>query len=142
MLPNVRNFNSLHNWIDEFFGRDLLPDFSTNTGVSMPAVNIKETAEAFEIEVAAPGLEKSDFNIDLENNQLTISAEKEQKHEEKDKKFMRREFSYTSFKRSFILPNSANQEQIQANHENGVLKITVKKKDEAIAKPAKKIEIS
>ncbi len=142
MLPLVKNFASFNNWIDEFFGKDLLPDFSANTGVSMPAVNIKETADSFEIEVAAPGLEKKDFAIDLENNLLTISAEKETKHEESDKKIMRREFSYSSFKRSFNLPSYANNEQISAIHENGILKIVVKKKDEAISKPAKKIEIS
>jgi HSP20 family protein len=130
---------------DELFGKDafstgLSEDRST---LNIPAVNVLENNDNFMIEVAAPGLEKKDFHIDLENNLLTISSEKEFKHEEeKNGKFMRREFGYSSFKRSFTLPESIDTEKIGATYKEGVLHITIPKKEEAKPKPAKQIAIS
>jgi HSP20 family protein len=108
---------------------------------NMPAVNIVEGKEDFRIEVAAPGLEKNDFKIDLDNNVLTIISEKEMKSEEKDDQYMRREFSYSSFSRSFALPDSVNEEKISAKHKDGVLTIHIPKKEEAKVKPVKEIKI-
>ncbi len=140
MLPMTRsNWPSL---VDEFLGKDLLGNFFDGyTGVNMPAVNIVEGKEDFRIEVAAPGLDKKDFRIDLNNNVLTISSEKENNNEEKNERYMRREFSYTSFKRSFSLPETANLEKVVANHKDGILQISVPKKEEAKVKPPRQIAI-
>lgn len=142
MLPILKDRTFFPSIVDEFFGRDFLPNlFEFQTGINMPSVNIIEGKEDFRIEVAAPGLEKGDFKINLENNVLTISSEKEEKNEEKEERYMRREFSYTSFRRSFSLPQTVEAEKISANHSNGVLTISIPKREEAKVKPAKQIEI-
>jgi HSP20 family protein len=107
----------------------------------MPAVNISENKEEFRIDVAAPGLNKDDFKINLENNVLTISSEKEEKKEDNEERVMRREFSYSSFKRAFTLPMTVNSEKIKATHIDGILQIVIPKKDEAREKPAREIRI-
>lgn len=128
--------------VDEFFGRDLMPDlFDFETGVNMPSVNIIEGKEDYRIEVAAPGLDKKDFKLNLDNNVLTITSEKEDKREEEKERYMRREFHYSSFKRSFTLPQSVDAANITANHNNGVLTIVIPKREEAKQKQAKQIEI-
>ncbi len=141
MLPRLKSFSSLPSLVDEFFGKDLLSDFNFQTGVSMPSVNILETNEEFKLEVAAPGLSKDDFKIDLHNNVLTISSEKEVKNETQDEKILRREFSYSSFRRSFTLPTSVNVESIKAAHKEGILVISIPKKEEAKEKPVRQITI-
>jgi HSP20 family protein len=142
MLPMTRN-----NWpslVDEFFGKDLLGNLFEDgfTGVNMPAVNIVDGKDEFRIDVAAPGLDKKDFNINLNHNVLTISSEKRNEKEEKQERYMRREFSYTSFKRSFTLPETAQFEKISANHKDGILQIAIPKKEEAKVKPPRQIEIA
>ena len=130
---------------EDFIGKDLF-DFPTvfATGTSVPAVNIRESENDFQVEVAAPGMEKKDFNINLDNNVLTISSEKEEKKEEKDKKgnYTKREFSYSSFERSFTMPDSVDVEKIAAAYNDGVLNITLPKHQEAKIKPAKVIKIA
>jgi HSP20 family protein len=145
MLPMLRKTQaSVPSFIDEFFGKDWMDSvFSDRPGISTPAVNVKETNDDFMIEVAAPGLDKKDFKVDIDNNMLTISSEKEFKNEEKDEgRYMRREFSYTSFSRSFSLPDAVDAEKINAKHKDGILMITIPKKDEAKRKPPKQIQIS
>lgn len=144
MLPAVRKKSAFPSLIDEFFGSDVFPGFFLDFDKRMvtPAVNIIESKEDYRIEVAAPGLDKADFRINVENNVLTISAEKEEKQEEKDEQFMRREFNYSSFTRSFTLPESMDTEKISAKHKDGVLHVTIPKRDEAKAKPARSINIS
>lgn len=145
MLPMLRRSRvNVPSLIDEFFGRDLMQNFfEDQTGISMPAVNVVETNDNFRIEVAAPGLDKNDFKIDLENNLLTISSEKEERNESQEEgNYMRREFSYSSFRRSFSLPNMVDAEKIEACHKDGILSITLPKKEEAKQKPAKQITIS
>lgn len=140
MLPMTRN--SWPSLVDEFFGKDLLGNILDNyTGINMPAVNIVEEKDNYMIEVAAPGLEKKDFKIDLNNNVLTISSEISDEKEDKQERYMRREFSYSSFKRSFTLPDTAQVDKIAANHKNGILQITIPKKEEAKVKPPKQIAI-
>lgn len=144
MLPVTRKerrfFPSI---VDEFFGRDFMPDlFEFQTGVNMPSVNIIEGKDDYRIEVAAPGLEKKDFKINLDNNVLTITSEREDKSEEEKERYMRREFSYSSFTRSFSLPQSVDMANITANHKDGVLTIIVPKREDAKVKPTKQIEIS
>ncbi|MGV3561201.1 Hsp20/alpha crystallin family protein [Larkinella arboricola] len=99
------------------------------------AANISEDETAYHIELAAPGLKKEDFNINLNNNQLTISAKQEQAGEEKTENYTRKEFSYTSFERSFRLPKNVNNEQIQAAYTDGILKIDLPKIEKTVVEP-------
>ncbi len=144
MLPMLRkNRASFPSLIDEFLGRDMLDSvFANETGISTPAVNVIETGDEFRIEVAAPGLEKKDFNIDLDGRMLTISSEKEFNKEEKEERFMRREFGYTRFSRSFSLPELVDVDKIKASHKNGILNISIPKMEQAKQKPPKQIAIS
>ncbi|MHA7057846.1 Hsp20/alpha crystallin family protein [Aquimarina sp. M1] len=111
-------------------------------GFSTPAVNVKENDNNFVIELAAPGLVKEDFNIELDNDVLIISSEaKNETTEEKDS-YTRKEFSYSTFKRSFTLPDTVNSGDIQASYDNGILSVTLPKKEEAKVQPKRLIEIS
>ncbi len=126
--------NDLFDWSNRNFS-------STNT--TLPSVNIKETNDDFEVEVAAPGFTKNDFRIELNHDLLTVSSEKEVQNETKEgQKFSLREFSYQSFSRSFSLPNTADSEKIGAKYENGILRINIPKKEEAKPKPTRQIAIS
>jgi Molecular chaperone (small heat shock protein) len=104
--------------------------FNGGRSLTVPAVNISETNEDYKVSVAAPGLKKSDFDISIEGNVLSISCEKEESREDKDEKHTRREYNYSSFSRSFTLPDEVNKEKIDAVYEDGVLKLTLPKKDE------------
>ena len=97
----------------------------------MPAVNIIENGNHYNISLAAPGLKKDDFKIGVEGNMLTISSEKEERKEEKEEKFTRKEYSYSSFSRSFTLPEDVNQDAIDARYEDGILNITLPRREEA-----------
>lgn len=99
--------------------------------ISIPAVNIVENKDNYEVSLAAPGMKKDDFNIDIDANTLTISAEKEEKKEEKEDRYTRKEFNYTSFSRSFSLPDWVNKDKIDASYENGLLKLVLPKTEEA-----------
>lgn len=127
------------------FWNNFYKDFSQVAGsegsFSAPAVNISENAQGYELEIAAPGLTREDFNLSLEKNLLTISANKEDKEEDNTAKVVRREFSYYSFKRSFELPDLTDGDRISASYENGVLKVSIPKKEEAKDKEPRKIEI-
>ena len=108
---------------------------------TVPSVNVIENEQNYNVSVAAPGLKKEDFKIDLKGNMLTISSEKEEQKEEKDGKYNRKEYNYSSFSRSFTLPEDVNREQIQAKYEDGVLKLTLPKKEE-VKKKAENKQIS
>jgi len=143
MLPSLRTRNTWPNLVEEFFNSDLFPTFfDAETRRSLPAVNIIEGKNDYKIEVAAPGLNKEDFKINLENNVLTVSSEKEEKEENNDSKVMRKEFSYYSFSRSFTLPLTVMADKISATHKDGVLQISIPKRDEAKEKPSREIKIS
>lgn len=138
------------NWLpsifDDMFKTDWLGG-TTNVnsiGVSIPAVNIVEKDESFEVAVAAPGKQKEDFNIELDNDILTISAEEKKENEttENNGRFTRKEFSYSNFKRAFALPETVDNNQIKASYENGVLNISIPKKEEAKVLAKRMIEIS
>lgn len=132
-------------FFDDVFGRDLFNwgnDNYSATSTTLPSVNIRETADNFEVEVAAPGMEKSDFEIALDGNLLTIGSAKEQKQEETQEQYTRREFSYQSFRRSFELPkNVVDEDGISARYENGLLHLTIPKREEVKQKPPRRIEI-
>jgi HSP20 family protein len=141
----VKFANQMPSLIDRFFNDDLfdwsIQNFSNNF-TNLPAVNIKEKDDAFEIEMAAPGFNKEDFKIELNNNILSISSEKKIENETKEnERYTRREFSYQSFMRSFTLPDTIEGEKINAKYENGILNIHIPKKDEAKVKPVKQIKI-
>ena len=140
MLPRLKNTTFFPSWVDDFTG-SMWPISESKVGASMPAVNIHEDVNQFIIEVAVPGMEKKDFKLDLNHNVLTISAEKEEKKQDDKKKYTRREFSYTSFNRSFTLPNSVKEEGIKASYKDGLLTISIPKKEEAKEKPPMQIEI-
>lgn len=143
MIPMLRNTRFLPSFNDDFFGKDFLSDFfDSSVNKTIPEVNVKESADNFKIEVAAPGLTKNDFKLEVNNNVLTISSEKEANKEEENEKFIRREFSYSSFQRSFSLPDSVNQDKIKANHKDGILIVEIPKRDEAKEKPKREIKIS
>ena len=141
----LRNSNQVPSLFDRFFDGDLF-DWSTrnfsNTNTTIPSVNIKENADAFVVEVAAPGFEKGDFKIELNLNTLSISSEKKVENETKEGEvFTKREFSYQSFSRSFTLPQIADGDRIEANYQNGILTVLIPKREEAKPKPARMIEI-
>jgi len=127
---------------EDFFNNDLfnLPALASR-GTTVPAVNITETDTEYILELAAPGMKKSDFHVNIDRNVLTVSSEKEEEKEEKDKNYTRKEFSYSSFERSFTLPESIEQDKIDAKYTNGVLKLVLPKKEEVIPK-TKEIKIS
>lgn len=142
LLPSFSRF-----WDDDdFFNRGMsnwgVSNFS-NADSTLPAVNIRETEDAYEVEMAAPGMKKEDFKIELDRNILTISSEKTEEQEENGKeKYSRREFSYQAFQRSFSLPKEVvDEDKIEAHYKDGVLHLTIPKKEEAKQRPPRKIEI-
>ncbi len=145
-MTRWNNGQNMTNLFDDFFSRDLwnwgLANNST-TNTTIPAVNIRESAENFEVEVAAPGMKKEDFRVELDGNNLTISSEMRNENEVKEgERYTRREFSYQSFQRSFTLPrNVVDVDQIHAKYENGVLHLLIPKREEAKQKPPRMIEI-
>ena len=133
----------ISDWFDNFWSADRFfhDDFFPIRNDFMPSVNIMENDKFFEIEVAAPGLHKEDFDVRIENGLLTISVEREETKEEKDANYTRKEFSYNTFRRTFTLPENVLEEKIEAKYVNGVLKLMLKKT--AVTAPkAKKIAIS
>jgi HSP20 family protein len=107
-----------------------------------PSVNIIETDENFKLALAAPGFKREEFKIQVENDLLSISAEKKEEHTEKNEKYNRREFTFSSFKRSFTLPEFTDAEKVSAQYENGIMTLLIPKKEEAKPKPAREIQIS
>ena len=140
---NGLTYPTWSSWLDDVFNRDIQSVFNSNfnTGLTLPKVNIRESKDAYFVDMAVPGLKKSDFHIDLDNKVLSISTEMEENNEQQEG-FTRREFGYSSFKRSFSLPETVNEEKIKAEYNDGVLSIHLPKKEEAIQKPARSIKIS
>jgi len=144
LAKSTLDFPTWSDWIDNFFSSDLPSVFTSNfnTGMTLPKVNIRETAEAFQVEMAVPGMKKSDFHINLDNQLLSISTELKQEEERKEENYTRREFGYSSFKRTFTLPESVDDSKIKASYIDGILNIHLPKKEEAKQKPARTIKIS
>jgi HSP20 family protein len=112
-----------------------------NLGANLPAVNIRENEKDYELELAVPGMKKDDFNVEVDNNIMTISAEVNTETDVSEENYTRREFSFTSFKRSFTLPETINEDKIKASYVDGILKFTLPKKEEALPKPKRMIAI-
>ena len=109
---------------------------------TLPPVNVKENEKDFELELAVPGRKKEDFNVEIDNGVMTISAEQKSENTVSDENYTRKEFGYSSFKKSFTLPKTVNTEQINASYEDGVIKFVLPKKEEALPKPKRMIEIA
>lgn len=141
-MSQLINFNSaFNNFFDDIFNTNISNFVGSDFVSNIPSVNVSETGDDFKIELAAPGLEKGDFDINVDKDQLTISVKKETSNEVKDEKFTRKEFSYSAFTRSFHLPEGVKADAIQASYENGVLGIIIPKKEEAKALPPRTIEV-
>ena len=142
---NGELFPAIPSLFDDFFNRDFF-DWGNNnysaTNTTVPAINIKEGNDSFEVEMAAPGMQKQDFHISLDGNTLTIASEKKHEENREDEKYTRREFSYQSFRRNFTLPKDVvDEDGIVAKYENGVLRLTIPKKEHAKQKMPRLIEI-
>jgi len=135
LFPSFTRF-----WDDDDF---FVSNYS-DTGTTVPSVNIKETDNSYEVEMAAPGIKKEDFKVELDNNVLTISSERTDEREEggEKEKYSRREFSYQSFQRSFSLPTEVvDEDKIEAHYRDGMLHLTIPKKERAKQKSPRKIQI-
>lgn len=133
---------SISNIFDDVFNRSISDVMGSDFSVTVPSVNITEEKDNIKLELAAPGMDKNDFNISIDKDQLIISAEKEKQSEEKEEnKWTRKEFNFSSFKRSFHLGEDINIEKIDASYENGILKLVLPKKEEAKETLPKSIEI-
>jgi HSP20 family protein len=128
----VKRVESLPSLFEDFFKPwNEFPGFNGwARSATIPAVNIVDTPESYELSLAVPGLKKSDIQIDVEGDMITISSEKEESREDKESKYTRKEYSYSSFSRSFTLPQAVNREKIDAVYQDGVLKVTLPKKEE------------
>ena len=137
------DFFDMEDFFDNrFWKRGMLGDRFWNGRTGEPALNIKETEDHFEIELAAPGFAKEDFEITIDNAYLNISAEKSKEKEEKEEEFTRREFSYNAFERSLLLPENVEEEDIKAEYVDGILRFNLLKKEVEEKKEPKKVEIS
>ena len=145
---NGNLFPAIPSLFDDFFNRDWLDSSSASwktMGATLPAANVKETNDVFTIEIAAPGMKRDNFKVELQNNVLTISADLQQEQENgnDDESYTRREFGYQAFQRSFSLPeNIVEGSKISARYNNGILYISVPKRDEVKIKPPRLISIS
>jgi len=141
MNATKRNPLVFPSFMNEIFKPDWFGGMENAVG-NAPAVNIKETDKDFELELAVPGRKKSDFNIEIDKDVLTISSEIKNEDEVKKENYTRREFGFTSFKRAFTLPETIDNDKIEANYEDGLLKLVLPKKEEALPKPKRMIELS
>ncbi|TRX52032.1 Hsp20/alpha crystallin family protein [Fulvivirga sp. M361] len=138
-------FPSYSSLFDDFFNTEL-GDWRRNnfsrSNTTLPKVNILEDNDRFIVQMAAPGMNKKDFDLNLDQNILTISSDKNEEARDENLTYSKKEFDYQAFQRSFTLPDSADGEKINAKYENGILAISIPKKEEAKPKPPKTIKIS
>jgi HSP20 family protein len=137
---------SVNSFFDDFITKDLFDWTDKNfasLGSNLPSVNLKETDTTIEVELAVPGMKKEDFKVEIENDVLIISSEKEEEKEEVRKKdnYIRKEFNYQSFSRTFTLPESANENKIEANYKDGILHVIIEKKEGTQKRTLKTIPI-
>ena len=142
MLARInRNYAPAY-WDDFFNDRFFNQLNKSSCNGSNPAVNVYEDDNGYTIEVAAPGIARKDFNLEIENDVLTISTEQKENKEEAKQNFLRREFNYQTFKRSFQLPETVDQEQIKATHEAGILTLNLPKKEAEVQNAPRQIEVN
>lgn len=139
IMKNDEFFPSVSSFFDDIYNKDLMSNIAK--GTSIPAVNISEEKESFNLEIAAPGMKKDDFKINLEGKEISISSEKKEEKEVADKKVTRKEFSFTSFYRSFRLPENVATDKILATYTDGILKVEIPKMSIPEAEKMKQIHI-
>lgn len=141
MLARI-NRNYVPAYWDDFFNDHFYKNVHTSSYKSQtPAVNVVEEENGYKIEMAIPGVSKKDFHIEVEDDVLTISTESQESKKEQQNNYLRREFNFQSFKRSFELPETVDQENIQASHADGILTVHLSKKEEVLQKAPKQIEV-
>ena len=127
-MPSKRMYNNDQNWLPTFFNDFFDNDWMMKTNATAPAINVVESDKDYKVEVAAPGMKKEDFNIHLgENNELVITMEQKNENKEEHKKYLRREFAYSKFQQSFILPDDVEKDKISASVNDGILTIELPK---------------
>ena len=141
MLPTISRKSFRPFYMSNFCDDDFFPVFQNRTS-SIPAVNIKEDDKQYTIELAVPGIEKKDLKIDINEEVLTISSESKNENEENRNGYKRKEFSYSSFSRSFFIPENVNRDSIEANNRDGILTISLPKQEAEKSKIARQINIS
>ena len=128
MMPTKRMYNNDQNWLPTFFNDFFDNDWMMKTNATAPAINVVESDKDYKVEVAAPGMKKEDFNIHLgDNNELINTMEQKNENKEEHKKYLRREFAYSKFQQSFILPDDVEKEKISASVNDGILTIELPK---------------
>ena len=128
MMPTKRMYNNDQNWLPTFFNDFFDNDWMMKTNATAPAINVVESDKDYKVEVAAPGMKKEDFNIHLgDNNELIITMEQKNENKEEHKKYLRREFAYSKFQQSFVLPDNIEKEKISASVNDGILTIELPK---------------
>ena len=142
-MPSKRMYNNDQNWLPTFFNDFFDNDWMMKTNATAPAINVVESEKDYKVEVAAPGMKKEDFNIHLgDNNELIITMEQKNENKEEHKKYLRREFAYSKFQQSFVLPDNIEKEKISASVNDGILTIELPKQaPEEKAKVNRVIEI-
>lgn len=145
--PARTSWSAMHPW-SRFLGNDFLDLWDGDNVDTIPSINISEQKDHFEVEMAAPGMKKEDFNVDLNGNLLTISCEKEietkdgkDDGKEEKSKYSRREYNYSSFSRSFTLPETADAGKIDASYQDGILRLNIPKKPDAQKDRNQRIEV-
>lgn len=141
MLQTITNRSFRPFYMSNFFNDDFLPVFSNRSNLT-PAVNIREDEKSYILDLAIPGIDKKDLKIDINEDVLTISSETKNETEENKEGYKRKEFSYSSFCRSFYIPENVNRDKIEANYKEGILSVGLPKQEEEKNKIARKIEIS
>jgi len=156
LIPTIRNGNkktmdtdfrsspTLPSWFDDILGKSFGNEFMSNfnTGITLPAVNVLDSDNEFVVEMAVPGLKKSDFDINIDNHVLSIGVENKRENKEESENYTRREFGYSSFKRTFAIPESVDVDKISASYNDGIMRVLLPKRDEAKKKPSRNIKIS
>lgn len=140
MLPVI----SRNNWMPEVFNDFFDTDFMTRTKATAPAINVKETEKDYTVEVAAPGMTKDDFNVNIDkdgNLHIHMEAHTEKKEEDKKSHYLRREFAYSKFEQTLLLPDDVEKEAIEAKVNDGVLTVTLPKMEKPAAEAARQIEV-
>lgn len=135
-LTNPNMFPTINSMLDNFFTDGEYFFKAVSHGRSVPAVNVVESEDSYEVDVAAPGKSKDDFKVEVDNRVLIISSESEAETETEEKNFTRKEYNHSAFSRSFTLPDNAEEEKIKACYKNGVLKIEIPKKEKQLLMPS------
>ncbi len=127
----------------DFMDMDLEAPFSAlRLGMNVPSANVTESPKEYLVELAAPGLVRKDFKVEVKDHLLTVSSEKKEEKKEEREGYTKKEFSYNSFSRSFSLPENVKEGNIDAKYQDGILKISIPKKDVTVSKPSREISVS